>query len=464
MNAVTTSLVLSAGGGLKGAGLRLSIVAFVMAVSATWLVTADSQSAPLEAGVARVDLTPPEELNAALGGYGERMSKPAEGVLDRVFAKALVVSDGSRRFALVTADVLGFPPAFKPALVGRLLESGWMADQVMLLPSHSHSSIDMNAINPANVFGVPQIGVHDPKLYELVLDRMTQVVEEAESELVPVAVGTSACRLDEWTRNRRRDDGATDPELTVTRIDTLRGEPLAVLFNFTAHPTFMTADQMLFSGGWPGHAQRTLEALVGQGVTAMFYNGAQGDQRPAARPGSGSGRWEMAERYGRELGIETWKLWQTIPAQRDVAFDYRRQSIALPDYAWHASFMQTGGEEYGLSEELLKLALPLLFPRQTASVSLRLGELVVVGVPGEMAADLGLEIKTEAARLTGAEHPTVGGLADAWVSYILSEEAYREGGYEASVSFYGPALGRTIVTGVLEGTKRLNPSAETASK
>ena len=81
-----------------------------------------------------------------------------------------------------------------------------------------------------------------------------------------------------------------------------------------------------------------------------------------------------------------------------------------------------------------------------------------------MAVDLGLEVKAEAARITGAKHATVGGLADAWISYILSEEAYRRGGYEASVSFYGPTLGRTIVTGALEGTKPLRSSGGTPSR
>jgi len=134
--------------------MRSSTFAFSLTVAAAWLVAGAALAAALEAGVARVDLTPPEEFKAALGGYGARMSKPAEGVHDRVFAKALVVADGPKRFAVVTADVLGFPPAFKPALVGRLSEAGWTADQIMLLPSHSHSSIDISAINPANVFGV----------------------------------------------------------------------------------------------------------------------------------------------------------------------------------------------------------------------------------------------------------------------------------------------------------------------
>src|SRR3954464_12396221 len=103
-----------------------------------------ANAAELRAGVARVDLTPPLSMKAPLGGYGARMNRPAEGVHDRIFAKALVVSDGSRKFALVTADMLGFAPPFKPSIIERLSGQGWSAEQVMLLPSHSHTSLDMN--------------------------------------------------------------------------------------------------------------------------------------------------------------------------------------------------------------------------------------------------------------------------------------------------------------------------------
>jgi hypothetical protein len=48
----------------------------------------------LKAGVARVNLTPPMEMKAALGGYGARMSKPAIGVHDAVWTKALVPDEG----------------------------------------------------------------------------------------------------------------------------------------------------------------------------------------------------------------------------------------------------------------------------------------------------------------------------------------------------------------------------------
>ena len=265
-------------------------------------------AAEMKAGVARVDLTPPLELNAPLGGYGERMNRPAEGVHDRIFAKALVVSDGQKKFALLTVDIVGFPPTLKPALIERLA-GGWSPDQIMLLPSHSHTSIEMNAINPLNTFQVPQLGIYNARVDEFVMDRLVEVIRQAERELVAVSVGTTTKSIEGWNRNRRGGP-VTDNDLTVTRIDTAGGKPLVVLVNFTAHPTFMSGEDMLFSGDWPGHLQRTIESLIGDGVTAMYYNGAEGDQAPVGRPDAGNSRWERAERYGRDLGIVAWKQWQ----------------------------------------------------------------------------------------------------------------------------------------------------------
>jgi hypothetical protein len=44
-------------------------------------------------------------MKAALGGYGARMSKPATGVHDAIWGKALVLAQDERKFVLVTADV-----------------------------------------------------------------------------------------------------------------------------------------------------------------------------------------------------------------------------------------------------------------------------------------------------------------------------------------------------------------------
>lgn len=422
---------------------------------ALWLLVAPplATAAPLAAGVARVDITPPLAMKAALGGYGARMSRPATGVHDRVWAKALVLADGHQRHAIVTADILAFPPGFREALAEALAADGWQADQLLLLASHSHTSLDLMALNPRNVFPIPQLGVYHPELRDWTLAKFAEVVRAAAKEQTSVAVGSMSRTLDGWNRNRRRA-AAVDRELTLLRIDTAAGRPLAVLVNWTAHPTFMDSDHMEFSGDWPGHLQRTLEALVGQGVTVLFCNGAEGDQSPTPRA-EGAPAWEQAERYGRELAIETWRAWQQIEPQLSPAFAWRVEPVPLPERKPHPDFLQTGGKEYGLNEVIVGPLLERLCPAATHCTAVRLGELAIVGVPGEMAAGLGLEVKAAVREQLGVRHVAVGGLADEWISYMLPPEEYRKGGYEASVSFYGETLGPQMVQAAIRAAAQL---------
>ncbi len=427
----------------------------ILAIISCTIELSSMQAAELSAGTARVDLTPPLSMNAPLGGYGARMNAPAEGVHDRIFAKALVLSDGQRRFALVTCDMLGLTPPVKPEILKRLGD-GWTAEQVLILPSHSHASIEMNAINPNNTFGIPQIGIHDPDLYEFTVNHFVDVIRRAADELQPVTIGTASREIPGWNRNRRADSKLTDDEITITRIDKIGGKPLAVLVNFTAHPTMMSEKEMLFSAGWPGALQRTMEASIGEGVMAMYYNGAQGDQTTIGRPAGGNSNWERAAQYGLELGLLAAGDWQSIDTRRNIAFDFHLQPIDLPESSWHPDFMSTGGAEYGLTEEILTELLPKMQPTQTTSGSLRLGELLIIGIPGEMSAELGINLKAKAKEITGASHPVIGGLANEWISYILTADAYRTGKYEASVSFYGETLGETITAGAMIGLQKLH--------
>jgi len=413
-----------------------------------------AEPGPVLAGAARVNLTPPREMKAALGGYGARMSKPAVGVHDAVWAKALVLVQGERRFAVVTADVLAFPPQFKAAVLERLTADSWHGDQVLLLPSHSHTSIDMMALHPGNSFGIPQVGVFQRDLCAVTATRLAQVVREAGQKPVPVTAGSAVVSVPDRNRNRRGGSAVHDTDLVVTRIDTTGGRPLAVLVNWTAHPTFMDESDMWFSGDWPGHLQRTVEALIGQGVTAMFYNGAEGDQSPVP-PDAGASNWERAERYGRELGIRSWRLWETIEPRNAPLFRYHSEAIDLPRRQAHPDFMKTGGAEYGLDEAMMQGFVEHLVPTQTRSSCLQLGDLVILGVPGEMAAALGLEVKSRAREINGAKYVTIGGLANEWISYILPDEEYRRGGYEASMSFFGETLGSTLVEGLVRAARQL---------
>jgi outer membrane protein assembly factor BamB len=210
----------------------------------------------------------------------------------------------------------------------------------------------------------------------------------------------------------------------------------------------MDDEDMLFSGGWPGQLQRTLEALIGEDVTALYFNGAEGDQSPVP-PESAASNWERAEHYGREIGIHAWRTFQSIQPKAQVRLAFDTEQISLPKRTWHPDFLKTGGAEYGLDETMMQGFVDLLLPYETHSTALTIGDLQILGVRGEMTAELGLLLKSRVQQRQPNLKVVVAGLADEWISYILSPDEYRRGGYEASMSYYGAQLGTTLLDGAL---------------
>jgi hypothetical protein len=410
------------------------------------LVNVQADQKQLMANAARVDLTPPLELKFSLGGYGARMSKPAEGIHDRIWAKALVVTDGQKKYAIVTLDILAFPPNVKPQVLERLSDTKWKDENVLLLPSHTHTSLDMSALNDKNTLNNPYIGIYQPQLKEFVIKSIVEVIKQADTNFQRIAVGTNRAIIKGMNRNRR-NESATDRELTVTRIDLADGKPLVALSNWTAHPTLMDENDMLVSGGWPGYLQRELETWIGQGVISMYFNGAEGDQSPI-RP-AGASHHEQAEIYGRKLAKQVYKVYQDIEPRAMAAFNYNAYRTILPKPQAHPMFQATGGAEYGINAEGMKIILGVMCPPNTTVGAVRLGDLLIVGTPGELTGELGLLIKNKLSD-KGVTYPVIGGLADEWISYIVTKEQYNKGGYETSVSFYGSDLGDTIVEAMLE--------------
>ena len=418
-------------------------------------ISSSIYSIGLTANTASIDITPPLEMKYALGGYGERMSKPALGVHDRIWAKALVLKEGNKKYAIVTLDIVGLPPRFKPQLIATLNAEGWNEENIMLLPSHSHSSLNMSALNKNNNLNSPQIGIFHPELLEFVIKMLSEVIREADKNHLAIQIGTSSIIVDGMNRNRRRDP-SVDKELTVTRINYANGKPMVVLVNWTAHPTFMNEKDMYVSGGWPGYLQRELEQWIGEGATVMYYNGAQGDQSPIGI--SVASHYEKAENYGRALAIKAFDLFQEIETKSEIEFDYNYAKLDLPEREVHPSFMETGGEEYNLTPEALDAVLNAMIPLSTSFNVIRIGDLLIVGVPGELVAELGMYVKAQL-KNHGMKYPTIGGLANEWISYILTADQYNNGaGYESSVSFYGDKLGEVISKAMIDASV---PLAET---
>lgn len=407
-----------------------------------------SKATNLTANVASIDITPPLEMKYTLGGYGERMNKPAEGIHDRIWAKALAFKNENQKYVVVTIDILGLPSNVKIDLLNRISSRGWSNKNVMLLPSHSHGSLEMAALNSKNLLNSPQIGIFQPELLEFILNKLETLINEADQNYQDVKVGTGSKKIEGLNRNRRGDPNV-DKELIVTRVDLANGNPLAVLVNWTAHPTFIGGDDMLVSGEWPGYLQKELQTLIGNGVTAMYYNGAEGDISPVLNQ-QASDAYEKVELYGKKVAKKAFDIYKEIKPKPVTTFQFTYNIIQLPEHKAHPTFMETGGKEYGLDENTVKLVMNMLGPTEVGLGALQINDFLIAGVPGEMTADLGLKVK-ESIKTKSTKYVAIGGLANEWISYILTRDQYMNGGgYESSVSFYGPDLGEIISNEVIK--------------
>jgi hypothetical protein len=412
---------------------------------------ASAGAAPLQASVSTIDITPDTQaLHVPLGGYGERMNAPAEGVHDSTLAKALILEQGDRKLALVTTDLLGVPRSLREEVLQRLEGSGYSSDNLMMTASHTHASVEMNAMNRYNIFQNPAVGIFDEKLLVFTADRIAELVRQADSSpRVAVKVGTGTIDIDGMNRNRRGDE-AVDPQMIVTRIDKADGAPLAILVNYAAHPTFMGPEIMHISAGWPGYLQRELEDWTGGEVTAFYINGAQGDIAPAGVDGPSP--FAKAEAYGRKLAVKALEAYKKIEPSAEVPFAFTIHEIELPKRTPPPALLESAGPEYGLTEENIRIVVDAMVPEQSYLGVLRLGGLLAVAIPGELASGLGLEVK-QALKDAGAEYPAIFGLGNEWISYMLSPEQYHAGGYEAGVSFYGENLGPYMVALAIKNGK-----------
>ncbi len=421
----------------------------IFTISLLLLITLSfsSKGKRLTANVSSVDITPPIEMKYTLGGYGERMNKPAEGIHDHIMAKALALKMGERKYMIITLDLLGIQSNVKSDLIKRIQGMGWGMENMMLLPSHSHGSLEMAALNSKNVLNNPNLGIYQPELLTFLIDKLEKLVKDADRNYQPIKTATGSTILEGLNRNRRKDPDV-DKELIVTRIDLINGKPLVALVNWTAHPTFIGGQDMQLSAEWPGYLQNDLQDMIGQSVTAMYFNGSEGDQSTVLN--SDKKAYEKIQIYGKIIADKAFGLYNEIKPQDTREFNYAYNMTKLPPHAAHPSFMKTGGEEYGLDEKTVKIVMDILGPCEVGLGAVRIGDLLISGIPGEMTAVLGRKVKS-AVKQSGIKYVAIGGLANEWISYILSRDQYLHGeGYESSMSFYGPDLGEVISSGAIK--------------
>ena len=381
-----------------------------MKVAAPLLALALLACSGFRAGTASSDITP--SWPVPLGGYGARQGRLSEGVHDRVFARALWLDDGSTRVVIIATDLVGSSREIRDTVKKRLGDV-----HVILAATHNHSGPGGLVRYPddplVKLLVAPAMGAFDAKLYDACVDRFVEVATKARDAAKESVPSFATLDVPEFTRNRRAEHykaaAPVDPALGGLFLD-----DRPALLNYTAHGTVLGAKNMLISSDWPGPLAAKLDCLV--------TNGAEGDIAPNA-PGGADG-FERCVKMAEGLAAKVPGLAE-LRTPVTPALRYIEREITLP-----------------------KSTMPFM-PKTSVIGLLVFGEAVLVCVPGEMGVELGLQLK-KALLGRGFRHAWILGLANDHLGYFLTEEQFRKGGYEASISFYGARMGPWLVERLLE--------------
>ncbi|MBI4220638.1 MAG: hypothetical protein HY682_10865, partial [Chloroflexi bacterium] len=270
----------------------------------------------------------------------------------------------------------------------------------------------------------------------------------------------------------RNWDGFADRQVLVVAIDDLEGKPVATLVNYACHPTTLGPANRMLSPDYPGHMRRTVEMNVGG--LCLFLQGAAGNQGPVI---TFVGDIESPRKLGRRLGLEAARVRMNIDpvprqerlleivgsgadlgmyadeaagepdgtlrvitrtvnlpagdfppvAEIEAEFDRLKEDLQVARKRGDAEALKPAvmaAKRSWIRRNLARIAQQDPIPVHIQAV--RLGSTVLVGVPAEPFAEIGVSVKEQ----SNAPHTVFCGYTNGLFAYIPTAQAYEEGGYE----------------------------------
>lgn len=380
----------------------------------------------LRAAVAKVLITPEEEIG--LSGFDpiENVAHPPEDVLDDLYARVLLLDDGTKRCMLISVDCVmvneepvrvcdpggaagqyrRFAEMFAPGTRQRWAEAaGVEENNVIVHATHTHSAPE-----------------HFSEKY---VGRITEKLAELSQQLVPVkvSVGVGSSGISAYRRPTLfpNPDVPIDQTLTVMMLETTAGEPLAGFANYAVHPTILHPSQGVqlanrVSSECVGMAMNELEGDFGNGFISLFAQGFSGDVAPVL-PGIGA----VEDSYGnvRKAGHQLYlDIVQTLQQRQTINGDelqILQQTVSLPT-------------RDGFYTPLMEMTL----------VGLSIGDIGMLFAPGEIFNGYVGKINPSSA----FPYTMLVSLANGYMGYFPTVEAFQdgEGGYEMTTTPYDNRL------------------------
>ena len=458
---------------------------WIASLAAIVMWAAAAQEAPLQVGLAEIDITPPAGYRMD-GYFYERLNT---GQRDPLKAKALVLQQGTTRAALVVCDLLGMPRSMSSEVRAlAAARTGIPAANIAITATHTHTG-PLFAGERARVFSeqaAAKFGT-DPlaavKYPEVLRDKLVEVIAAASAGVSPAAMEFVHAEEDRVSFNRRfhlkdgtvrfnpgvrnpaivRPAGPIDPDLPFV-LFTKDKKPVGSLSVFALH--LDTVGGTAYSADYPAHLADELRREFGEAFISVFATGTCGDINHIDVSGQ---RRYTARMIGQQLAIAILSARDRLPLERPalavmaapLSLPLRSVSDAQAASA-KANMARVGTNDLPFLtqvETVTTLDLMRRGPALDTEVQvLRLHpDVAIVLLPGEVFADLGLAIK----RGSPFKHTLVIELSNDNPAYIPTEKAFKEGSYETVNSRIAPGGGERLVETAIE---LLKEAAEPGSR
>ncbi|MCI0338420.1 MAG: neutral/alkaline non-lysosomal ceramidase N-terminal domain-containing protein [Acidobacteria bacterium] len=400
-------------------------------VFALLVATFAVQAQPFKAGTARRDVTPREPV--PMWGYGARHDKLSEGTLDPLYADALVIQAGDKKLAIVGLDLGRSPAEASLQRIRQRIKAEAGIEHSFIAGSHTHHSPVLElADEPGKGKGRFDAAL---RYYREMETAIIAAILEADKKLKPAKMAVGSVQLEGFNRNRhtKLTPKPSDRELPVLRFDDQSGKPLAILVNFTAHPTMIQAMILKFSADYVGAMKSEIEKATG--AHAIFMQGASGDQSVNEGPNKGY------QAFGQALGKEVVKLAMNLTTQ-DVAqpsLQVREERFKFSPRVDLSNPMVRGMYEKAFFPELIPNYIDEYADgvRPRLTVALLNNEIALVGASGEFFSNHSIRLK-ERARV---KQVFFLGYCNGYHQYFPTIEAVAEGGYGADNQVSPAAVG-----------------------
>jgi neutral ceramidase len=421
----------------------------------------------LFAGAVEINITPP--VGYGFDGYAARVGNSV-GIHDPLLAQLLLIKFAEQQIVLICLDLVGISLSLTRQVRTAIEQIiGVPQDCVLIACSHTHSGV--SGFMPVH----PGISTsEDLELQQVVARQLIGAAIWANQKLQPASLGIGRGYVQGIGLNRNDPTQQVDSAVIVLRVDTLSGQPLAVVMNYGCHPTVLGYQNLLYSADYPGAARSTLHKVYPD-TTFMYTNGASGDisTRFTRRDQS----FSEVERMGRILGGEVLKVMQNITTQPTLKLNARTALTELNFRSFPPSDKaQHEVERFQAELEALKAAgaAPGEIRKATTRVEgatgqaqmakallgrsgnksqiqvMEIGDLALVGLPGEPFTRTVLEIKQQ------SPHPytAVVSYSNDYQGYFPDAISIAEGSYEALISPYGADVAEQLRDSALDLLQR----------